>query len=263
MKCLRFLWPLLAFSALLLAACGNTSGGGVRDATPTAPDAGAAATAPTVGAPTAPAGQPAATIASAPTAPPANTSGAGAPYRLGVVLSITGPAASLGVPMRDTLLMLQEQTNSAGGVKGPDGAMHPIELTIIDDKSVETETVLAIKKLIEQQVLAIIGPNQTGTTLAIIPLVTEAQVPLVSLGSSAKIVEPIAERKWIFKTPHNDRLVIQVLMQDLKRRNIKDVAFLSVNNALGDRGGPHSRRLHSPRGSMSSSKIATAPRTPT
>jgi branched-chain amino acid transport system substrate-binding protein len=68
--------------------------------------------------------------------------------------------------------------------------MHSIELTIIDDKSVETETALAIKKLIEQQVLAIIGPNQTGTTLAIIPLVTEAQVPLISLGSSAKIVEP-------------------------------------------------------------------------
>jgi ABC-type branched-subunit amino acid transport system substrate-binding protein len=79
-----------------------------------------------------------------------------------VVLSITGPAASLGVPMRDTLLMLQEQANSAGGVKGPDGAMHPIELTITDDRSVETETVLAIKQLLEQQVLAIIGPNQTN-----------------------------------------------------------------------------------------------------
>jgi branched-chain amino acid transport system substrate-binding protein len=216
--CLRL---LIVVCALLLGACGATSGGGIRDATPGAPAAQDPATAPAVSAPT--------TLA-------ADTSGGGEPYKLGVVLSITGPAASLGVPMRDTLLMLQEQTNSAGGIKGPDGAMHPIELTIIDDKSVETETVLAIKKLIEQQVLAIIGPNQTGTTLAVIPLVTEAQVPLVSLGSSAKIVEPIAERKWIFKTPHNDRLVIEVLMQDLKRRQITDVAFLSVNNALGDTG---------------------------
>jgi branched-chain amino acid transport system substrate-binding protein len=89
---------------------------------------------------------------------------------------------------------------------------------------------------LEQQVLAIIGPNQTGTTLAVIPLVTEGQVPLVSLGSSSKIVEPIAERKWIFKTPPNDWLVIQVLMQDLKRRQITDVGFLSVNNALSDTG---------------------------
>jgi branched-chain amino acid transport system substrate-binding protein len=221
MKSLQYMRLLLVVCALLLAACGATSGGGVRDGTPSAPVAQAPATT---------------AAGDGPTTPAADSSGAGEPYRLGVVLSITGPAASLGVPMRDTLLILQEQANSAGGIKGPDGAMHPVELTIIDDKSVETETVLAIKKLIEQQVLAIIGPNQTGTTLAVIPLVTEAQVPLVSLGSSSKIVEPIAERKWIFKTPHNDRLVIEVLMQDLKRRNITDVAFLSVNSALGDTG---------------------------
>jgi hypothetical protein len=83
-------------SALLIAACGTTSGGSVRDTTPG------------VTAPSAPAAQaPAPTAATnAPTALATNGSGAGEPYKFGVVLSITGQAASLGVPMRDTLLML-------------------------------------------------------------------------------------------------------------------------------------------------------------
>ena len=192
----NYTWLLIALCSLLLAACGGTPAAAVRD--------------------------PAA--------------GAGEPYRLGAILSITGPAASIGVPERDTLLMLQQQVNNAGGIKGPDGALHPLELTIIDDKSVEPDAVLAAKKLIEQQVVAIIGPSQTGTSLAVVPLATEAQIPLISLGASRQIVEPIAERTWIFKTTQNDRLMIELLMQDLKRRRLDNVAFLSVNNAFGESG---------------------------
>lgn len=193
---------LFAVCSLLLAACGGTPETAVRDASP-------------------------ATVAEL---------ASGEPYRLGAILSITGPAASLGVPERDTLLMLQQQINDAGGIKGPDNLSHALELTIIDDKSVEPEAVLAAKKLIEQEVLAIIGPSQTGTSLAVVPLANEAQIPLISLGASRQIVEPIAERKWIFKTTQNDRLMIEVLMQDLKNRQLDNVAFLSVNNAFGDSG---------------------------
>ena len=61
--------------------------------------------------------------------------GAQEPYRLGAIFSITGPGSSLGIPERDTALMLEAEINARGGIKGPDGRMHPLKLVIYDDAS--------------------------------------------------------------------------------------------------------------------------------
>lgn len=78
-------------------------------------------------------------------------------YKLGAVVDISGNSSSLGVPERDTLLMLVEQLNAQGGIDG-----HPVELTILDNKSDETEAVLAVKKLIEEEVLVVLGGSASG-----------------------------------------------------------------------------------------------------
>ena len=78
-------------------------------------------------------------------------------YKLGAVVDISGNSSSLGVPERDTLLMLVEQLNAKGGIDG-----HPVELTILDNKSDETEAVLAVKKLIEKEVLVVLGAALAG-----------------------------------------------------------------------------------------------------
>jgi branched-chain amino acid transport system substrate-binding protein len=209
-------WVPFVIVVVILSACGASSGGGVRDTA-----------APTDAVPTA-----------ATEAPTASGAGAaeGEPYRLGAVLNITGGGSSLGVPERDTLLMLQEQVNSAGGIAGPDGMLHPLEITILDDESDETKTVLSTKRLIDEQVLAIIGSSSSGPSIAMAPLVTEANIPMVSLAASVQIVEPVEERYWVFKTAQNDRLVAATLAAELKQRDLNDVAFLSVNNAFGDSG---------------------------
>lgn len=61
------------------------------------------------------------------------------PYKVGAIFSITGPGSSLGIPERDTALMLEAEVNARGGVKGPDGARHPLKLVIYDDASDETK----------------------------------------------------------------------------------------------------------------------------
>ncbi|MGI6555640.1 MAG: ABC transporter substrate-binding protein [Bacillota bacterium] len=59
------------------------------------------------------------------------TSGSGGePYRIGAVVDISGNSSSLGIPERDTLLMLVEELNANGGIEGT-----PVELTILDNKS--------------------------------------------------------------------------------------------------------------------------------
>jgi branched-chain amino acid transport system substrate-binding protein len=158
-------------------------------------------------------------------------------YRVGAVFSITGPGSSLGIPERDTALMIEAEVNAKGGVKGPDGKMHPLKLVIYDDASDETKAVLAAKKLIdEDKVSAIVGTTLSGTSLAILDTIQKAEVPLVSCAAAVKIVEPAAERKWVFKTPQSDFLIVGVLVDYLKSKGLTKVGWLNVDYAFGQLG---------------------------
>lgn len=166
------------------------------------------------------------------TTAPAPKSTSKEPYKIGAIVDASGPAASLGEPERDTLKMLADELNAKGGING-----HPVELIILDNKSLESEAVLAAKRLIDQdKVLAIIGCTQSSTSLAIVDTVTKAQVPTVSMAASAKIVTPVTERHWVFKTAQSDIIVANKIAKYLIGKGIKNVAFLSVNNAFGDSG---------------------------
>jgi branched-chain amino acid transport system substrate-binding protein len=163
--------------------------------------------------------------------------GAGETYKIGALVAVTGRASSLGVPQRNTLEMLQKQIDAAGGVRGPDGLMHPVEIIVYDTESEETKAVLGAKKLIEEDNVAlIIGPTQSGTALALVDTVQKAEVPLIAFAASIQIVEPIAERGWVFKTAPSDRLVVEALIEHLQQQGITNVAWMSVNTAFGDSG---------------------------
>src|SRR6266540_2392301 len=167
--------------------------------------------------------------------------GAGAPaqeaYKVGAIFSITGPGSSLGIPERDTALMVEADVNAKGGVKGPDGKLHPLKIVIYDDASDETKAVLAAKKLIdEDKVTAIVGTTLSGTSLAIVDTVQKAEVPLVSCAAAIKIVEPAVERKWVFKTPQSDHLIVGVLVDHLKSKGLTKVGWLNVDYAFGQLG---------------------------
>ena len=153
------------------------------------------------------------------------------PYKIGVVLDISGKSSSLGVPERDTIQMLADQINKKGGING-----HPVELIVRDTKSNETEAALAIKNLIQQNVLAVIGASTSGSTMAMVESAQRAEMPLVSCAASIKIVEPAADRKWVFKTAQSDSLVATKMIEYLKSKGLTKVAFISVNNAYGDSG---------------------------
>ncbi len=158
-------------------------------------------------------------------------------YKVGAIFSITGGGSSLGIPERDTALMLEAEINAKGGIKGPDGKLHPLKIVIYDDASDETKAVLAAKKLIdEDKVAAIIGTTLSGTSLAILDTVQKAEVPLVSCAAAIKIVEPVAERKWVFKTPQSDYLIVGVLVEHLKARGLTKVGWLNVDYAFGQLG---------------------------
>jgi branched-chain amino acid transport system substrate-binding protein len=161
----------------------------------------------------------------------------GEPYRIGVLVSITGPASVIGVPERNTIEMLEKEVEAEGGIRGPDGLMHPVEVFIYDTESDETKAVLAAKKLIEEDnVSVILGPSTSGASLAVLDTVQKAEVPMLSMASSKMIAQPVEERKWVFKVGPNDTLTVQGILQWIRDGGHSKVAWLSINNAYGDSG---------------------------
>ncbi|MCX7913408.1 MAG: ABC transporter substrate-binding protein [Thermodesulfovibrionales bacterium] len=154
------------------------------------------------------------------------------PYKIGAIFSVTGAASFLGEPEKNTVIMLQEQINKAGGIDG-----HPIEVIIEDSKSDETQAVLAAKKLLEKDnVLAIIGPSTTGESMAIIPIVTAAKTPMISCAAGAGITMPVEERYWIFKSPQYDFSAVEAIYTYMKKQGITKVGIITVSTAFGDSG---------------------------
>ncbi len=143
------------------------------------------------------------------------------PIRIGAFLSATGPAAFLGDPEQKTLEMYVERLNASGGVIG-----RKLQLVVYDDAGDAEKARTFAKRLIEQdRVDVIVGGSTTGTTMAVVPLVEEAQVPFVSLAGAVVIVEPT--KKWVFKTPHTDRMACEKIFADLRARSLTKLALIS------------------------------------
>ena len=154
------------------------------------------------------------------------------PYKVGAVFSVTGGASFLGEPEKKTVDMIVEAINNVGGING-----HRLEVIVYDDESDETKCVLAVKRLIKKDnVPVIIGPSQSGNTMAVIKDVTEAQVPLVSCAASIKIVTPVADRKWVFKVPQSDTHAVEKIYDYLLKNGLTKIAIMSVSTGFGASG---------------------------
>ena len=117
-----------------------------------------------------------------------------ADINVGVTLSATGPAASLGIPEKNTISLLPK---TMGGQK--------VNYIVLDDGSDTTGAVTNARKLMSEKVDVIFGSSTTPASLAMIDAVAEGKTPMISLGASAAIIEPQdAKKRWVFKTPQND-----------------------------------------------------------
>lgn len=161
------------------------------------------------------------------------------PYRIGALFAVTGPASFLGEPERNTAEMVRDMINASGGING-----HPIELIIYDTEANATKTVVAAKKLINRdRVLAIVGPSTSGTSMAVVPLVNKAQVPMISCAASMKIASPVEKRKWVFKVVPGDDLAVRLMYDYMKKKGISKVAIMSVSTGYGISGREQLKKL--------------------
>lgn len=152
------------------------------------------------------------------------------PVKIGALFSVTGPASFLGEPERNTAVMMVDEINKAGGIKG-----RKLELVVYDTQGDATKAVQAVNKLIkDDNVVAIIGPSTTGDSMAVIPVVEKAEIPLISCAAGIKITDPV--KKWVFKTAQNDSLAVMKIYKYLQQQKISKVAILTVSDGFGSSG---------------------------
>ena len=152
------------------------------------------------------------------------------PIKIGALFSVSGPASFLGEPERNTAEMMVADINKAGGIKG-----RKLELIVYDTQGDATKAVQGVNKLIkDDKVVAIIGPSTTGDSMAVIPVVEKAEIPMISCAAGIKITDPV--KKWIFKTAQNDVLAVTKIYKNLQKQKISKIAILTVSDGFGSSG---------------------------
>jgi len=152
-------------------------------------------------------------------------------YKVGALFASSGGNQPLGYPEKQTVEMLVKQINDAGGING-----HPLNVITMDTKSDTTTCVTLANNLIEDGVVAIIGPSSTGESMALKDIATKAGVPLVSCAAGSVIVEPIGNYTYVFNTPQLDYVAIERLYTYLQEGNITKIALLTATDGFGKAG---------------------------
>lgn len=133
--------------------------------------------------------------------------------------------------------MYIESINAKGGVDGK-----TVELIHYDTGGKAKEAKKFAKRLIQKdRVDVIVGGSTSGSTMSVIPLAEKNKIPFISLAGSVKIIDPA--KKWVFKTPHTDRMAASKIFEDMQKRGITKVALISGNGGFGKSGRGQSLAL--------------------
>ncbi|MDU0457349.1 MAG: ABC transporter substrate-binding protein [Geobacteraceae bacterium] len=162
--------------------------------------------------------------------------------KIGGLFAVTGPASFLGEPEKKTLEMLAKEANDKGGINGM-----KVEVVIYDTTGDATKAVqLATKLIKDDKVSVIIGPSTTGESMAVIPVAEKEKIPLISCAAGIKITEPV--KQWVFKTPANDHVAAEKILNYMAKQKQKNIALLTVTDGFGSSGREQIKTLAKQKG---------------
>ena len=148
-----------------------------------------------------------------------------ADIKIGVTLCLTGPAASLGIPVKNGLALLPAEI---GGEK--------LQWIILDDASDPTAASKNARKLVsEEKVDLLIGSNITPNTLAVLEVAAESQTPAIPIAGASMLVTPMdAKRRWMFKVPQNESLMAKAIFEHMAKHGVKTAGYIGFNDGYGE-----------------------------
>jgi branched-chain amino acid transport system substrate-binding protein len=148
-----------------------------------------------------------------------------ADIHVGVVLSLTGPGASLGIPEEKVIQLWPAEL---GGQK--------VKFSILNDNTdTSTASKNTMRLIAEDKVDLIIGSSVTPTSLAVVEAAGAEKVPVISLAGGGAIVLPQeGPRRWAFKLSPTEAISTQRVLDHMGRAGLKSMATIGVANSYGD-----------------------------
>jgi branched-chain amino acid transport system substrate-binding protein len=144
-----------------------------------------------------------------------------ADINVGISVSATGPAASLGIPEKNTAALLP--TTVAG---------QKINYIILDDATNPTEANKNARKFVTENSADIIfGSSAVPTALAIAEVATETKTPQIAL---APVELPEAKRTWVFAVPQHNAVMALALARHMKSAGVKTLGFIGYADGYGE-----------------------------
>lgn len=147
-----------------------------------------------------------------------------ADINVGVILSLTGPGASLGLPAKNTVELWPKEI-----------AGQKLVVTILDDGSDPTNASIAARKLVsEYKADVLVGSSITPTSLAAVQVAGDTETPILTLaGSNALVLPADGPRRWSFKMPPSEEVPLKMVFDEMKKDGKKSLAIVAVSNAYG------------------------------
>ena len=148
-----------------------------------------------------------------------------ADINVGVIVSTTGPGASLGTPEQNSVRLWP--TEIAG---------QKINLTILNDESDTTVAAKNATRLIsENKVDVIVGPSLTPTSLSALELVAQSGTPMISLAGGGAIIDPPdGPRRWAFRMAPPESIAVGVVLENMLAQGVKKVGVVALATSFGE-----------------------------
>lgn len=151
-------------------------------------------------------------------------------FRIGALNPVTGAGSPYGTGMQKMIAAAVEMVNAAGGAGG-----RRLEVFAEDTQTTPQAAVLAAKKLIEvNKVQAVLGTWSSGVSLAVIPLINDANIFLMNTSGAPALSVPPANAKGLsyrFQAT-NDRFG-RAFAELCQKEGFKRPATMAFNNASG------------------------------
>ena len=151
---------------------------------------------------------------------------------IGVSTPVTGVAAAASQWERWGIELALEEINAAGGLLG-----RKVEVTILDNKCNPSEAVNVANKLVEAKVVAIIGSHCSSAHLAAMPIIKEAQIPMITgIASNPQIttLSGVGGNDWAFRINPSDQAMMDALGGYLGSKKVfKTVAIVAEDTDYG------------------------------
>lgn len=157
--------------------------------------------------------------------------GGNAPIKIGVILALSGPAASYGAAERRGIEAVTQKVNAEGGINS-----RKIEIVVRDSKTNPTEAARLVNQMIsDDKVIAIVGGTTTSETMAFADAAMRAKVPMLPMIGATNVTDPkYSAFKWIFRMSVGLTTDLTMSMDRLVRDGHKRIVLFHQEDAYGE-----------------------------